>query len=45
MWGAALRRWLSSWQRRDVHSSLLLLAIAAAIIGLAKVAIDALGRF
>jgi len=38
-------RWRSSWRREDILFSLLLLLIAAAIIGLAGVAIDAVGRY
>ncbi|HLG47160.1 MAG TPA: hypothetical protein VKY24_13035 [Reyranella sp.] len=40
----AVMRWRSSWRREDVLFALLLLLIAAAIIGLAGIAIDAIGR-
>ena len=42
---AAIMRWRSSWRREDILFALLLLLIAAAIIGLAGIAIDALGRY
>jgi hypothetical protein len=38
-------RWRSSWRREEILFALLLLLIAAAIIGLAGIAIDALGRY
>jgi hypothetical protein len=38
-------RWRSSWQREEVLFAVLLLVIAAAILGLGSVAIDAIGRF
>jgi len=37
-------KWRSTWRREDVLFALLLLAIAAAIIGLAGLAIEALGH-
>jgi hypothetical protein len=42
---AALMKWRSSWRREDLLFALLLILIAAAIIGLAGVALDAVGRF
>ena len=41
---AALMKWRSSWRREDLLFALLLILIAAAIIGLAGVAIDAVGH-
>jgi hypothetical protein len=41
----AVMRWRSSWRRGDLLFALLLLVIAAAILGLAGVAIDAIGRY
>lgn len=41
---AALMKWRTSWRREDILFALLLLVIAAAIIGLAGVAIEAFGR-
>jgi hypothetical protein len=38
-------KWRSSWRREDLLFALLLILIAAAIIGLAGVALDAVGRF
>jgi hypothetical protein len=37
-------KWRSSWRREDVLFALLLLVIAAAIVGLAGLAIDVLGH-
>jgi hypothetical protein len=37
-------RWRVIWRREDVLFALLLLVIAAAIIGLAGIAIDAIGH-
>jgi hypothetical protein len=41
---AAVMRWRSSWRREDMLFTLLLLVIAAAIIGLTGIAIDSLGH-
>ena len=38
-------RWRVIWRREDVLFVLVLLLIAAAIIGLAGIAIDAIGRY
>jgi hypothetical protein len=38
-------RWRWSWRREDLLFALLLLVIAAAIVGLAGVAIEAVGHF
>ncbi len=38
-------RWRSSWRREEVLFAVLLLAIAAAILGLAGIAFDAIGHF
>jgi hypothetical protein len=41
---AAVMRWRSSWRRGDMLFALLLLAIAAAIVGLPGLAIEVIGR-
>lgn len=38
-------RWRSSWPKGDVLFALLLVAIAVAILGLAGVALEAIGRY
>ena len=38
-------RWRSSWRRGEVLFALLLVVIAAAVIGLAGIAFEAIGRF